>query len=431
MNKKLLLLLFALLLSACVAPSESDQMIEPMGKGVVENETLTKNQQMGISTPLAMTKKSGNENQCIGTFEEFSYQVVDDYHDYPDKGIIYPLSPWEFVVELPDNDLLYRFDLALTYQDTPEIWLSSSDTNQYMAPDGIKYSIFYPDTGNNVMIPSEVENSGVWVDRVYLANDGTIWGRNIWNPSEEYSRDLIPILSKFNRETQRFEFDEHSFHVPLIQNDRTFVDWVDILGVRDAVVWFFIPYDGLYSYSPVSGLSQKHADFPEVKLNKKTFSNSGDIYFMVWPDIKNATRSIYKFSPKTIELITYAQVEANTVGSYGILMDKNDQLWLGPVSRLDSHGEQEILHTNFNKYLEKISLPQREYWESPGIMMESSNGFLWFFKHRYTDHGTAWYDPKTGESCWFTTFDGSIVEDNNHQIWFLGGRKIYKYSLEK
>ena len=68
---------------------------------------------------------------------------------------------------------------------------------------------------------------------------------------------------------------------------------------------------------------------------------------------------------------------------------------------------------------------------TPEIMLESSNGVLWF--DRFTDNsqvdGTAWYNPETGQGCMFTNLVSTIAEDANHTLWFVARERLYKLSL--
>ena len=159
------------------------------------------------------------------------------------------------------------------------------------------------------------------------------------------------------------------------------------------------------------------------------FAKDGNLYF--YSLSYSSTVSIYKFSPETRELSVFTTVEKLSIGSGSMFMDNDSQLWLGVMSVINKEGKQEIIHPNYDLYKEKVLDWQGEnYFSSTSILGESSNHILWFTQRNIFNSGTAWYNPKTNESCWFTTFSGNVIEDEQHKLWFLANKKLFTNGVE-
>jgi hypothetical protein len=70
-----------------------------------------------------------------------------------------------------------------------------------------------------------------------------------WAPlPEDPKPDKVPILSKFNEQTQRFEFDPGILEIPVTQ-EQYFLQPEIILDQQD-IFWIFAQRDGIYRYDP-------------------------------------------------------------------------------------------------------------------------------------------------------------------------------------
>lgn len=199
------------------------------------------------NTPVPTTVPKTDE--CISSFEDFAYTADKNARNMPEP--ILPLSPWEIELEFPKDEFIYRVNNYREIDGNSEIWVHRINP---IIPEpgntGVDFIIYSPTTKEQTIIPAEIDDTGIYVDILFVNSVGEIWGRNKWLPYGEYPLKSVPILSKYNEETQRFEFDANSFETPLIQDDINFNDWADIFLDDNDVFWFFIPFDGLYSYLP-------------------------------------------------------------------------------------------------------------------------------------------------------------------------------------
>ncbi|MBI9049669.1 MAG: hypothetical protein JEZ00_09635 [Anaerolineaceae bacterium] len=420
---------FCLILDAC-SFSIGESLDE---KSFVEN-VFMQNEQTNVNQNAQSEDEFDDYNEtCLGLFNDFSYQVVDDYTDYIDRGDVYPLVPWTLVFELPLGTI--NTLIPEEYSNTKnEIWIGRYHTDLGISPlDGEAYDILIYDVEENssTIVSNMIGSTGAWVSNFLFSPDGTVWGTTKWSKYKDYPFESIPILSIYNQYTHQFELDENSYHIPIaLVNDDSW-DWPEFLIGDEGEIWFFIANDGIYNYLPNEGSTTRKIDLPDGKPFNVLYGNNGKIYFFLWPDFNEGSRNIYEYEPKENLLSIFSTIDDGSYGGSNIIMDNSNNIWLGTISILDSMGNQTILHPQYEKDLEKRMQRDSEYWSPPTVLLESSNGYLWFSKSRYIDKGTAWYNPKTDQGCWFTTFSGNIYEDLNRQMWFLADNKLYKYALEQ
>jgi hypothetical protein len=113
-----------------------------------------------------------------------------------------------------------------------------------------------------------------------------------------------------------------------------------------------------------------------------------------------------------------------------MLVDHKGRLWLGAMGYLDTNGRWRLIHPHPRENFKHLG---EAFWTPPTLILESSNGLLW-----YTDakdmsgigDGTAWYDPETRKGCLFTNLGSYMVEDAERQLWMSADGNLYRYPLE-
>ncbi len=374
----------------------------------------------------------GNE-KCVGTFEDFSFSLIDENGN---RGMapIYPMKPWNKVFEFQPDGYEYSLIGISINKGIAEIWV----LGVYQEGDQKKYKYLIYDTEEGVIteISSYVGTINNLVGNFIFLNDGTIIGRNFPNQIDVDKIQSIPLLSIYDRKNMEFQVDEKSIKITQGQDESHQIGkGVLIKEGANGIVWFAIPYDGIYSYNSDSGENIKHVDIPDDSyVDELTISSDGNIYYLLWPDlpvIMDGFRNVYQYSIETGIQSIFAKVETLSLGSGSLMMDHNNNLWLGVISAIDIRGVQTIFHPEYDEYKEVINKSGSEdYFSNTRLVAESSNNRLWFTKNYSTKNGTAWLDTNTNEGCWFTTFSGNVFEDNNQQMWFLAGNKLYNFSLE-
>ena len=393
-------------------------------------------------TAAATSTPGRGDDECIGSFEYFAYHVFD----YGDKSIpknIRPLSPWEVALEFPDT-ALYTVLGARQIAGRTEIWVSRFDYDDDTREKENNIIIYNPDSGLQTKIPAFIGDTGLWVEDIFFIEDGSVWGRNNWSSYANHSLTSFPILSKYNPENRKFEFDPNVFEVRLTNNQKNqtnpeIIDRPDIFLNKDGIFWFFVNRDGLYSYDPSTAKTTKHLAIPKEEIYNPILAPDGNIYYQYAKTLEQAfaafetkivNQDIFQFSPKTETLTVYTTIREVWPLGGTMWMDQAGRLWFGALGWLNPDGVWQIIHPDIEAYNEhKLDWFSYTRWQTPFIKTESSNGLLWFYKLREADDGIAWYDPKTGKGCWFTTNIGRVIEGPGGIMWHAGNGKLYKYDL--
>ena len=378
------------------------------------------------------------EEYCISTFDEFAFFFPE--RNSQSDLIVEPMFPWKRVLKLPDfitnSGNSPQLSGARMLGGNAELWVRG-DGNPILAPtmDSVKkFYLFNPESMEWETVSANVlDTKDVIVGQIFISSDGSIWGRNVRSGMSR-SNDPLPLLSKFNEETRRFQFVPNVIELPLIiekSSNRVNLG-IEILLSKDDVFWFFVFDDGIYSYNPSSSITTRHRDLPQIEVAKAIESSDGNLYFYRVSDsgnnIEEDTLSV--FNPTTGELASLAPPDEFWPSFSGIALDKNGDLWLGSVAKIMANGTWELLYPNVEYFFDNVQkwIP---VWAPPRVLFESSDGKLWFLNYRDTDivyEGLAWFDPKQGTGCYFTNIATQIVEIDG-SVWLIVDGSLFRYKL--
>jgi len=203
--------------------------------------------------------------------------------------------------------------------------------------------------------------------------------------------------------------------------------WDKILLDQKDVFWIIVPGDGIYSYNPVNQKTERHIDVPETEIFSAALAPDGSLFFINNPyQISNISElQLFHYIPlkNIVEKLTI-YLEANPTSS-NILVDHKNRLWISRLGWMEPDKRwyqilpSPIFLTNY------IETGSQSRWRLPKIIMESSNGWLWF----RSDNGMAYLNINREEWCWFTTVKTEITEDQQHNLWMVANKQLYKYPL--
>ena len=373
-----------------------------------------------------------SEMECYKSFEEFAYVLPEELPR--ERELLLPTAPWVVESELPD-DFTQNFGIDVAFSRIsnghPEIWL----VRRYAYEDIPGIFIYRPLISDWQFISGVVEDTDIFVSEIYQANDGTIWGKNDWEWRNE-NPVSGSILSKFNEGTKKFEFAQGMLEIPFTDEQR-FVSH-EIVIDRQGALWILVDDDAIYRYDPIDKITIKQIDLSNIDVGRYSFATGNGIYFENI-DFKKLVADdpifsiyegrIYQYIPDTRELIT-VEIPDEPWPIGGFYLTQTGQMWFGAVGYKDLKSDSwYLLHPDPALYFPHAG---DIAWGSPRIVLDSSDGLLWFNKS--TDiaeiDGTAWYDPETGEGCRFTNYPAEIIEDDQQQLWMFVDGKLYRYSLE-
>ena len=378
-------------------------------------------------------------NGCIPPLHTFAYKTrQDDTSIHPGVNLIIPpTSPWQAALDMPTpknqgNISLYKREINVmrVAGGHAEIWVRNFFQNY---PTYVySYSVYSSDTQKWREVSGEVaDHSEVFVAGLFVAHDGSLWGQNSWEalvrarPRPE-SLTAYPLLSKYNEETGRFEFDQSVKGIPAgwYSDDLgTIMD--EILLGPDGVFWFLVHKDAIYSYNPTTHAVRRHAEIPDQEVRYATIAPDGKIYYnIVTPP---SQKGLFYFNPETGEVkgidLTYSVYDSYLPR---VFVDHSGRLWLGGLGwrEPDERTWYRLLPSPI--FIVNGSEDPSTYWQNPSLLIESSDGRFWFS----SDNGMAWLDLQKEEWCWFTTYQSNIVEDQQNNLWMMADGKLYKYQLK-
>jgi hypothetical protein len=368
-------------------------------------------------------------NDCIPPLETFSYSAIDN-PDKPLPGqslIVLPTNPWKVEASLLDLEIgVYPSHVLATRSrnGTTEIWTANRSYSA-LSPHAEPYNFAVYDTDTKTWrnVLAEVEDSGVFVQKLFIAEDGSLWGQNIWDKNAEITNR--PILSKFNEEIERFEFERETEQIPPISGDSS--QWSIVL-ISKSMFWILAHEDAIYSYNSNSKEVKRHAEISDTVVTDADVSPNGNIYFSnTIMSLYMDDAEIFQYTPATEKLeMLPIQLEPWPYSS-SLLVDHLGRLWISSLGWRDTDNTWYQIHRS-PIFITNIRWSGLEYrWKPPENLIESSDGRLWF---RSPDNGLSWLDPDKGEWCWFTTYQSTIVEDQEENLWMIVDSKLYKLDLE-
>jgi hypothetical protein len=372
---------------------------------------------------------------CIPPAESFVYSVSPDYSKWPgDEGMLVPPN-WQIETDIAGdfNLLLFRLN-----HNSEELWFSQYINNEYdPSTPWARYTRFFHvyDVGTRKMktISAEVKGSGIFAQYLFVGPDGSIWAQNdieIINTIPNGSN--YSIVSRFDELSNEFEFvDEVQPILFLNKKDKGNVEKsVSTVIDKTGVLWFIVPEDAIYSYDPIRKETKKWAEIPELDTYSPIASFDGSVYFLsnTLPENGVPTTSdirIFRFTPKTgqVELV-FMRLDPWPLFA-SLLVDSQGRLWAGGLAYRDLNGGVYQLERSPIFLTNAMETGFDYRWGTPDILMESSDGRLWFRSR----NGLAWLNLDEQKWCWLSTSLSRVVEDNHHNLWMTAYGKLYKTQI--
>lgn len=397
------------------------------------------------STELAPTDfPAGSDDvyshQCLGNLEQFAYAPFEKESG---RGYQPPLEPWNRVRKFDSSAGFWdEFQLLIARKsgDQTELWVFNYHRSQDAAliKDTEQRNILIISAEGLVLeqISAYVpDSSGVYVNQLFKSADGSIWGANVSTVlGEDYPVDVLPLLSRFNEETRQFEFDDNSPKVPVLEHTMGQFSRILIWMDNDDQIWLANLFDALYQYDTNTGETQKLAESSQEWFRSATMGPNGDVYLLRFiPPHLEYGFEIWKFDQRVGQLKAIPSSPDEKWPPFNsLLFDQNGMLWLGSVGFWDPIEDQwHLKHTQAREYIETFT--NQTWWYPPSILLESSNGIIWFSRTQTSHSGAGWLNPTTGDSCWFTGEDYSVtlIEDTEFNLWLMTTNELFSLSLSE
>ena len=384
-------------------------------------------------------------DECIGSFERLAYEWPGSGNETPGK--ILPLEPWEVEADLPDLSGVpyptnrYAVEMIRSLGDHSEVWLSNFDGRFYDAEKASYYRLLIYNTGSKEWesVSAETTYSGVYVGRLFIDQDGIIWGQNFYDGV--HRRVEISFLSKFDPVTGRFEIVWEAQRIPAASHDSTLPTWATAYFDDEHLFWVIVSGDGIYSYDTFTQKVERQVNIPDIELKATARAEDGSIFITSYPTVwyENSIQEegikLFQFIPGNIQLESVPWPTERWPSFALMLADSSGRLWFDAVGWYDNDGGWHRLYPHPNIYFWKAASRPHSYHSNPSayVRMESSDGRIWFDKEARGQgdwQGLAWYNPETETGCWFTTERGEIKEDAHRNVWLMVDEKLYRAALD-
>jgi hypothetical protein len=356
-----------------------------------------------------------------------------------------PALPWQIEAVLPTHDFkgysLLVIDTKITrsINGHQEVWII-----QYLSASESGYSnknvfqVYQTDSREWKTVSADIQDSGFFVEDLFVTSDGSLWGQTVWDTTHGWSGPKrVPVLSKFNETTRRFEFANNVLEIPWVLFSYSFFPWPEIVLDQHDIFWIFAKNDGIYRYDPAIQKTEKQADRSDLNVTQTALSPDGRIYFEIYSEKIYSKESffrlsdgmLFEFHPDTKVIIPLDVPDGTWPVFAGMLVDHKNRLWLGAIGYREPNGQWTMVYPNPQEYFEHAG---DMYWAPPGLILESSDGILWYKKFLDDSRvdSTAWYNPETGEGCMFTNLAVNIIEDSEKKLWLVADGKLYKYEVK-
>lgn len=328
-----------------------------------------------------------------------------------------PDDAWEMVSEIP-SDIIETVErperglLRLLFANRNHLWLGSLENRFLRSPVLFRFNL---DTNQWESLPIFTANGFDRIFNVFQDDQNQVWGVTD-NPEA--------ILAPFDEETRTFVGIQH-----LAMDNPP--ETSPLVVTAEGDFWIFTDSGAIYRYSYREDSLTIELQSVRLPLSPIQAVHHPDGYFVI-----RMSTGLMGNGRITDEELTSFHIDQQTLIPLGIpdewprflymAFDADDTLWLGTTGYLSVTGDWHLIHPDpedyFSKYYYQGAQP-------PHLNLISSDGRLWFDK--YADmgeayEGTAWYDPKTGEGCMFTTYPSHVVERPDGNLWILIDGALYK-----
>lgn len=359
-----------------------------------------------VVSPPPDNQGSTSAEKCISPVVNLAFPREEASAPQNNEALL-PMG-WAEITTLP-NELYDKVnDLSLElirWQDNhDEIWVFS---DQYAF-------IYRPDMATWVRGPI-IPFAGAHRN-VAMTEDGTIW----YGSSDNRDPYLIYRYEESNGQFKSAVEKRGAFTSAYV---------VDLEVDHKGLLWLLVHESennndivSLYSFDPVKSELLRHIS--DVVYSNIVIANDDSVYAM-----KTVDKLMHYFpatkQSETYDLPTDNDSAGNPVSLY---LDGRSRLWVSDRGWFDfSSNENPLWFTIIRSpiFIDYIHPHGRYVWFRPEILLESSNGLLWFASSK----GTVQLDPATGQWCLFTTYASQLLEDHNHNLWMLINGALYNYHL--
>ena len=224
--------------------------------------------------------------------------------------VSFPSLHAKFVFEIPADsmDSYAYIETAREKDGEQQIWILTD----------AHYIVYQPGLDDHFIVPkypqnaSDIVKSVLSVEQLVVAQDGSVWGRNIIHGDKTNGLGQIPLFSVYNEEKKQFELidSEFKFNGSYLQDYYcTYYIEPRLLIETDANnnYWIFHPTNGLYKFDPAKQTLDEFHELDNLRFCDAAIAPDGTIFLQILEDdntiwtsrLKLHRGELLKFNPET------------------------------------------------------------------------------------------------------------------------------------
>lgn len=380
------------------------------------------------------------EPYCLEDFNTFAYTISRSEK----QNRIPPLSPWKFsstVLEDFSNGKIIRHLEPIgsrKLRGEIEIWIKCIFSySQTSDSENIAFLIYYPSTNSWKTIPATLQNSEFNVLDVFISANGLAVGNtNVCDIKSNETINVSDFFVGFDNIESSFSKSGESISNQMLDRKVCGKKVIYVQSSDKEYIWLFLSNLGIYKLNTTNFSLEVVIKNDNFQFTNAVKGEENQIYFTLFSEqiyekenfLKIVKGTLYSFNTKNYK-ITEIPIPENPWPIYSkILTDSRNNLWFDSIGYRSSTGSWVELLPKFSDY---FSNSGDLYWSVPQVVIESSDGRIWFTKYLDGDirgEGTAWYDPSTKKGCMFTNYSSKIIEDKEKTLWMVAENSLYSLS---
>ena len=343
-------------------------------------------------------------------------------HEDSNPAPILPPSSWKSqLAEEQLAQIKYFYSARSIVAQGNDIWFTANDT----------LARYRPATNELTTYTVQVQGYDFLPAQLFVSQDGTIWGSNHYDLSQDVVPHVPGDLSRYDVELDRFE--------PAPDKDSLLTREAGGTAITEDTqgrLWLIRNW-ALFSYDPQTRQAERVLDEQQGYRPHNLVGGPDEgvwlaVHLTEYPEDRRPF--IIRYDPQTGEINHRGPPpdvhEHDTISS--MYFDRSGRLWV------ENYGWLEFPPTGEPVWYRLLPSPvfitdrmqgagaSQYSWTSSDQVYESSNGLFWFS----SGAGLVRFNLQRGEWCLLTTLPNNIVEDADHNLWLAGERQLYKYHLK-
>lgn len=380
---------------------------------------------------------------CLQSFEYFAYAIQEDLTE-TDKLDITWVPQYQLPITNDSGQIISyrgtRVLLSRTVRDNQEIWLQLNGvSNSYEDP---AFGIYHVSDNTLTLVSGRVGNSEdvTKVNELTVGLNGTIWAS-----TDQFIFENIIVLpgmdnpfpasyasvATYVETNNRFVSVSESPQIPFRTDAREWDPLTQIVVDSNGILWVFLVRGEVYQFDPTTNTFPLSEEFSDMVFQSVSPTFRSSIFIDILPEVGSpspfpsslpVSDTFFEFFPGTGEILDIPASPILLRTGLPVLIDRNNRAWFSAMAYLENE-QWTVVNPDPNQtqaVLSQIQFPT--IWTFPTPILSDSSGRMWFETvgdNSFGTHGTAWFDPETGNGCKFSNSTGNVIEDNNGFLWLF------------